>query len=494
MTRVRTRYAPSPTGRQHIGGVRSALFAYLWAKHNNGDFLLRLEDTDKEREVPGSLEYIQECLQWIGAEYDEGPGKGGAYGPYIQSERSETYAEYAQQLIESGHAYYCFCTKERLDEMRQKQQENKEAPRYDRTCKRLSAEEVEKNLQDGVQHVVRLAVPEEEREVVVDEMIRGRLTFNTKDIDDQVLMKSDGLPTYHLANVVDDHLMEISHVIRGEEWIPSTPKHVLLYEAFGWDAPVFAHLTVFLSKGGGKMSKRHGDTEMLQFRDKGYLPDATRNFMAFLGWNPKTEEEFFSMNELIERFELGQVNKANPVFDTEKLDWMNQQYMQKLSAADMKDYMQYLVENCENQEFADRYKAFLEWFDSLGDKAEAVWESLRERSKTLLEVTEVLTVVEGASEYAPEDLVWKKSDAQTTKQILGVLIEQLENKDSFMRATLEPEMIEWIKESEWGNGDVLWPMRYALSGEQRSPSPFELAELLGKEETLARLRAAAEKL
>lgn len=483
--KVRTRFAPSPTGNFHIGGARSALFAYLWAKKNGGDFILRIEDTDRAREKEGALENIVESLRWLNIEWDEGFDVGGDYGPYIQSERYDLYTQYANELLEKGKAYRCFCTPERLDEMRKTQQQEKKAPRYDKTCRALSEEDVQSKLDAHTTHVVRLAVPEE-GSVEVHDAIRGTITFQAAEIDDQVLVKSDGFPTYHLANVVDDHLMEITHVIRGEEWVPSTPKHVLLYQAFGWEKPVFAHLTVFLSKQGGKMSKRHGDTALLAFREKGYLPEAIVNFIAFLGWNPKTEEEHFTLEELTKRFELSQVNSSNPVFETEKLDWMNQHYMRELSAAKMLERMNAVPDS----------EQFIEWFSGLDTAFQAsIWESMSERNKTLSEVAENVRILNTPT-YDAQELIWKKSDAETTKTILGVVIEKLSglSEEQFLRGTLEPMIIEWIKTTEWGNGDVLWPVRFALSGEQRSPSPFELAEMLGKNETLARLTHAQEQL
>lgn len=485
--RVRTRFAPSPTGNLHIGGARTALFAYAWAKHNSGDFLLRLEDTDKEREKEGSEESFYEGLEWLGIIPDESPRIGGLHAPYKQSERLDIYKKYVQILIESKKAYFCFCTSTRLQEMRDLQQRNKMAPRYDRECRKYDAAKVQDLVEQQKPFVVRLAVPEE-GSVTVHDIVRGAVTFDVKDIDDQVLLKSDGFPTYHLANVVDDHLMEITHVIRGEEWLPSAPKHVLLYDAFGWEAPEFVHLSLFLSKEGGKMSKRHGETSLLAFRDNGYLPEAIINFMALLGWNPKTEEEIFSLNALIERFELSMINKANPVFETEKLDWMNQQYMKQLS---VQEYMQYIEKMQHISDEDSVYHRFFAWF-SQKDAVfqESIWESLKERSKTLKEAASAVEVIEKETlSYDAQNLIWKKSDAEQTTMIIEELLKKLEatEEKDFLRSVLEKTMIEWIQENQWGNGDVLWPMRFALSGEKQSPSPFELAEMMGKEKTLERI-------
>ncbi|MBI2411073.1 MAG: glutamate--tRNA ligase [Candidatus Kerfeldbacteria bacterium] len=487
---VRTRFAPSPTGKLHIGGARTALFAYLWAKKNNGQFLLRIEDTDKTREVENGVAQITEGLRWLGLTWDEGPEVGGEHGPYIQSQRLDIYQRYAKELIAKKAAYYCFCTSERLDAMRKEQQAQKQPPRYDRYCRRMTDEAVQAALAKGVNFVVRLTVPESGK-ITIHDIVRGDIVFDWHDIDDQVLMKSDGYPTYHLANVIDDHLMQITHVIRGEEWLPSTPKHILLYQLFGWAAPEFTHLSIFLSKQGGKMSKRHGDTSLLHFRDQGYLPEAVVNFAALLGWNPKTTEEFFTLEELTERFELTQIHKANPVFETEKLDWINQHYMKKLSVLQLLENIRNLSENAE--EISPLYKKFVQWFSSLSTpRQESIWGSLKERTHTLREVAESIVVVEGAQEYDPKKLVWKKSTVEETCKVYIALQEKIAHisEEQFLAKPLNDIFMQWIPTTGWGNGDVLWPMRYALSGVDKSPSPFELAEILGKEETLKRLQYA----
>jgi glutamyl-tRNA synthetase len=331
--------------------------------------------------------------------------------------------------------------------------------------------------------------------VSVNDLVRGPVSFAAKDIDDQVLLKSDGFPTYHLANVVDDHLMGITHVIRGEEWLPSTPKHILLYHALGWEPPQFAHLSLFLSKQGGKMSKRHGETSLLAFRNQGYLPAAIINFIALLGWNPKTEEEFFSLDELIRRFDLAMINRANPIFETEKLQWMNHHYLQRLTVAEVIERVSQLA--LLAGEFSERYAAFLHWFDGRSTASqESIWASLRERSNTLLEVCGVLDWLQPTADYQPEELIWKKSDRNATIQVLAALERRLAEipPEGYLRAALESDIMGWIAASEWGNGDVLWPMRYALCGQKQSPSPFELAELLGKEESLQRIHLAYTRL
>lgn len=493
-TQIRTRFAPSPTGNLHIGGARTALFCYLWAKKHSGQFLLRIEDTDQEREKEGALQSILDGMRWLNMNWDEGPEVGGEYGPYFQSQRLDIYKKYAHILIEKQKAYYCFCTQERLEQMRKDQQEKKLPPRYDRHCRFLSAEQIKEHKDAGIPHVIRLAVPEE-GELVITDSIRGEITFDLRGIDDQVLMKSDGYPTYHLANVVDDYTMKITHVIRGEDWLPSTPKHILLYQFFEWPAPEFTHLTLFLSKQGGKMSKRHGETSLMAFRDKGYLPEAIVNFIALLGWNPKTEEEFFTLNELIERFDIAKINAANPVFETEKLDWMNQQYLRKFSVQQLIEAIQEL--STKSTEYTDVYTNFVQWFSAFSnEKQESIWSSVQERATTLLEVAQSNQCVNAVLEYDPVVLIWKKSDKQKTLAIIAELIAVLESipNEQYISKKLEEVLLPWIKEKGWGNGDVLWPMRYALSGEQKSPSPFELAELLQKEKTIERLQLAKSQL
>jgi len=298
---VRTRFAPSPTGSPHIGNIRSALFAWLFARHNQGEFIVRIEDTDRTRLVEGSVEKIKESLEFLNMDYDEGLDKGGEYEPYVQSERQDLYKKYAYKLIGSHQAYHCFCTPERLDEMRQEQQKNKQAPKYDRRCLQLSEAEIKEKLAAGEPHVIRFQIPE--GITAFKDIVHGKISIKNDTLDDQVILKSDGFPTYHLAVIVDDHLMKISHVIRAEEWLPSTPKHILLYQAFNWDVPEYAHLPMILGSDKKKLSKRHGATAFLDYKEQGYLPEALVNFMVFLGWNPKSEREKFSLQELVKEFD-----------------------------------------------------------------------------------------------------------------------------------------------------------------------------------------------
>jgi len=333
---VRVRFAPSPTGFLHIGSLRTALYNYLFAKHEGGTCILRVEDTDRTRLVEGAIEEQIESLRWAGVVFDEGPHVGGSYGPYTQSERFDLYSKYGMQLVESGHAYYAFDTSEDLDAMRQRQQAAGIAPKYDRSSMRnqytLGEAETARLLDEKAQHVIRLKVPLQ-TDVRFHDDVRGDMVISGREIDDQILLKSDGFPTYHLANVVDDHLMEITHVIRGEEWLPSTPKHILLYEAFGWKAPSFAHLPLLLNADRSKMSKRHGDVMVADFRNKGYFPAALVNYVSLCGWNPGSDREVYSIADLVNAFSLDRVNKAGAVFDYKKLDWMNGEYMKAIDAA-----------------------------------------------------------------------------------------------------------------------------------------------------------------
>ena len=332
---TRVRFAPSPTGFVHIGSLRTALYDYLYAKKDNGHYILRIEDTDRSRFVEGALENLIKSLEWAGVTHDEGVFiengeivQKGEYGPYIQSERLDLYKKYIDELLEKGLAYRCFCSKERLDKVREEQKSKGQTPMYDKHCRGLSDKEIEKNLKEGKDYVIRLKIPEDE-DIEFNDLIRGKISINSKEIDDQVLIKSDGFPTYHFAVVVDDHLMKISHVIRGEEWLTSTPKQVILFNYFDWEAPEFVHLPTVLNKDKKKLSKRQGDVSVTDFKEKGYLPEALVNYLALVGWSPKGNEEIFSMEELINEFSFENVSKTGGVFDVEKLNWINSQYIKK---------------------------------------------------------------------------------------------------------------------------------------------------------------------
>ena len=506
---IRTRFAPSPTGMMHIGNLRTALFAYLYAKHNKGKFILRIEDTDRARFVEGAIEQIISILGRFGMDYDEGVtinngtlGYKGDFGPYLQSERLNTYKEYADQLVEQGHAYYCFCTEERLAELRKQQEAMKLAPMYDRKCKSLSKEQVKANLDSGMKYVIRQAIPEEGKTTVKD-LVYGEVTWENRLIDDQVLVKSDGFPTYFLAVVVDDHLMGITHVVRGEEWLPSTPKHILLYEAFGWEAPSFVHLPVILNQNRSKMSKRQGDVSVNDFIKKGYLEEAIINFLALLGWNPKTEKEVFSLQELIEQFDFDKVNKAGAVFDTEKLDWINGLYIRAMETSKLTDLIipylleQGLITGKENDKdfTAKSGKAVSRDYISKVVLLE------KERLKKLSDIGDRVPYFFEYPTYQPQMLIWRKSNLEQTRANISELITTLQSfseNDFATKESFEQKIKEFISSKSLDNGSVLWPLRVALSGLEFSPSPFEIAETLnfayGKFEILQRLETALKSL
>lgn len=469
MPKVITRFAPSPTGNLHIGGARTALFNYLWAKKNNGTFILRIEDTDRVRYQPESEKSIIEGLKWLGLHWDIGPIK--------QSENISKYKKYADQLVKVGKAYYCFCTPERLEKMREIQKKKNLASKYDGACRNLSEDEIQKKINQGEKFVIRLKVPKQ-GSVVINDMIRGRIKFDCGEIDDQVLIKSDGFPTYHLANVVDDHEMNISHVIRGEEWIPSTPKHVLLYQAFGWNIPIFAHLSLFIKKDGGKLSKREGATSLLDYKKTGYLPEAIINFIAFLGWNPKDAREIFSLSDLIKEFDLKNVHKANPIFDTQKLDFLNGYNLRKKSLDEFTELaIPYL-----NKQYA-KDKKFLK----------KILELEQERVKRLGDLTNSINYFfTDKLQYDPSLLIWKKESREKIKQNLQLLITKLStiNESDWEIKKLEKIIISWIRENQLSNGEVLWPMRVALCGLKASPSPFEVAATLSKTKSITRIQQA----
>jgi len=491
---VRTRFAPSPTGEPHIGNIRSALFAWLFARHNEGKFILRIEDTDKERYVGGSVEKIKESLEFLGMDYDEGIDKDGEYGPYLQSERLEIYKEHIQKLIDEDKAYYCFCSSDRLNKMREEQKASKFAPKYDRKCLNLSKEEIKEKLDNKESHVVRFKIPDGFTEF--KDIVRGKVSIKNEVLDDQIILKSDGYPTYHLAVVVDDYLMKISHVIRAEEWLPSTPKHILLYQAFGWDIPAYAHLPMILGDDKKKLSKRHGAVSFLDYKKQGYLPEALVNFMVFLGWNPKDEREVFSTEELIKEFDLEKVNKAGAVFNIEKLNNINGHYIREMDISDLtKKCVQYLEkEYLEKKGDSWIIKETKEEVDA--EYLEKIVLLEQERIKKLSEIGDLTGFFfKKELEYDSELLIWKKSNKEETLKNLKLLKKYLEKFDEkdWNKEKLEEKTIAWLKENDYGIGDFLWPMRVALSGEKNSPGPFEIAGVLGKEKTLNRIEKAINK-
>lgn len=496
--KVRVRFAPSPTGYLHVGSFRTALFTFLFARHFGGVNILRIEDTDQARFVEGSMENLLLVLKKLGIQFDEGyylndeghVDEKGSFGPYLQSQRLNLYTAHAQELIHKKAAYYCFCDEQRLDELRKEQVALKKPPMYDRHCRNLSEEEIAKKQSEfsaaGKRPVVRQAIPLEGQTVLHD-LVYGDITYDHRVLDDQVLLKSDGFPTYHLAVVVDDHLMDITHVTRAQEWIPSTPKHLLLYKAFGWEPTKFAHFPNVLNKDKTKLSKRQGDVAVEDFLKKGYLQEALVNFIAFLGWNPKTEQEIFSMDDLIAQFSLDNINRAGGVFDLDKLDSVNSLYIR---AMDLDKLVEALMPFWEQDGLVKQGR-------EQKDYLKRIAELERERLKKLSEIGERTTYFFRKPEFDPSLLTWKKSTPQDAKEKLLALAEFIEtlSDNDFELSTLEPKIKSFITEKGFDNGSVLWPMRTALTGMEKSPTPFEVASVLafglGKDEVISRLKDAA---
>ncbi len=470
---VRTRFAPSPTGFLHVGGLRTALYNYLFARQNQGRFVLRIEDTDQRRKVTGAVDNLIATLDWAGVKPDEGPQIGGEFGPYVQSERLELYRQHALELVAKGQAYYCFCTAERLRQLKEWQTAQKIPPRYDNHCRNLTAEEVGRRLAAGEEHVIRLKVPTE-GVIEVEDLVRGRVTFPVGQIDDQVLIKSDGFPTYHLANVIDDHLMQISHVIRGEEWLPSTPKHILLYRYFGWDLPQFAHLSLLLNPDKSKLSKRQGDVAAEDYRKKGYLPEALINFLALLGWNPGDDREIFSMDELIKEFSLGRVSKSGAIFNLEKLQWMNGLYIRNLESAQL---------------LAAAAPYLPELADWSAEKRLAIINSVRDNLTTLADVSSKTAFYYRPVEYDKPE-IQEYLVTREAKDVLATLISLLKNETD-MNADTFVALIKNVQKETGVKGKPLWmAVRAALTGAAYGPEIHQIAGIISRETCLSRLEAA----
>lgn len=480
MSTVRVRYAPSPTGAPHIGNLRTALFNWLWARHNGGKFILRVEDTDQAREVENGLELIMESLSFLGMDWDEGPDIGGAYGPYHQSERLAIYKTYAEELVERGAAYRCYCTNEDLAQMRAAQQARGEPTRYDRRCRWLTAEQRAAREAEGRAYVIRLAVPLEGSTLLPD-FIHGDITIPNESVDDQVLMKSDGFPTYHLAVVVDDHLMEITHVMRGDEWISSFPKHILLYNAFGWTPPQFGHVPVVLGPDKKKLSKRHGATSIIQFRDEGYLVEALLNFMTLLGWAYDGQRELFTRAELIEYFSLEHIHAAPAVFDRPKLDWMNGEYIRRLELGDL----------------AERLLPFLTRAGIKADleTTQKIAPLVQERLKRLDEIAPLVDFLfQEEISYAPQTLVGPKMTAAESLRALraageildGISFDDAEKMEQALRAAGEQLGLK--------PAQFFGALRNAVSGKTVTPPLIGVLQILGKEKTMARVNDALAEL
>tara|TARA_R110000751_G_scaffold78016_3_gene157234 strand:- start:9025 stop:10536 length:1512 start_codon:yes stop_codon:yes gene_type:complete len=496
--KVRVRFAPSPTGPLHIGGVRTALFNYLFAKKHKGDFILRIEDTDQTRYVQGAEQYIIDSLNWCNIPYDEGPGKDGGYGPYRQSDRKGLYKKYADILIDKGHAYYAFDTSENLDYHRKDHEEKGKTFIYNyhnrlklSNSLSLSTEETNAKLKAGEEFVIRFKTPQD-TELHLNDIIRGDIKIDTNTLDDKVLFKSDGMPTYHLANIVDDHLMEITHVIRGEEWLPSLALHQQLYNAFGWEAPKFAHLPLIMKPvGKGKLSKRDGEkmgfpvfpltwNDSIGYREEGYFPEAVTNFLALLGWNPGTEQEIFTLEELISAFSLERVNKSGARFDPDKTKWYNQHYMQTHDNTDLANAFMLNLKNKELDLPKDKNNA---------DYIKQVVSLIKERATFVKDFWELGSYFFLApSEY--DEKAVKKQWKEDTAAIMTQLLSLLEGTEDFGSENLETQVKQWISENELSFGKVMPPLRLVIVGEMKGPHIFDIMALIGKTDSINRIKTA----
>lgn len=476
MAQLRTRFAPSPTGYLHIGGLRTALYSYLYAKKMNGKFILRIEDTDQGRYVDGAVELIYRTLHETGIMYDEGPDVGGDYGPYIQSERKNEYLHYAKKLIDSGHAYYCFCTEERLAAL----PDVNGARRYDKHCLGISKEEAERRIADGEKYVIRQNMPTTGSTTYHD-VVYGDITIDNSELEDQILIKSDGMPTYNFANVIDDHLMGINCVMRGIEYLSSTPKYNLLYDAFGWERPTYIHMPPIMKDAQHKLSKRNGDASYEDLIKKGFLKDAIINYIALLGWSPKDDSEKMSFDELKEKFDVSGINKSPSIFDPMKLAWLNSLYIKEMTAEDFAEYAAPWIANC----YLNRF-----------DKA-LVCKLIQSRIETFAEIEDKLRFLAEVNAIDPELYVnqKQKADAALAKQILPAIKAKLENVAEWNNQFLFDALVELSAELECKKGAVLWIARVALTGLAATPGgASEIAEIIGKDETLKRLDLAITQL
>lgn len=492
MKKVRTRFAPSPTGRMHVGNLRTALYEYLIAKHEDGTFILRIEDTDQERLVEGAVDIIYRTIKGTGLIHDEGPDKDGGYGPYVQSERqaSGVYLEYAKQLVEKGAAYYCFCTKDRLASLKttvgnteddeEEAKDVKEIIKYDKHCLQLSKEEIESNLAAGIPYVIRQNNPTEGSTTFHD-AIFGDITVDNEELDDMILIKSDGFPTYNFANVIDDHMMEISHVVRGNEYLSSTPKYTRLYQDFGWEEPTYVHLPLITNEEHKKLSKRSGHSSYEDLLEQGFVSEAIINFVALLGWSPANNTEIMSLDELIKEFDYTHINKAPAVFDIVKLRWMNSEYLKSM-------------------EFEKYYELALPYMKEVIKKdldTRKIAALVKTRIETLVDIKGIIDFFDELPEYDVEMYTHKKmkTDSQSSLAVLKDLLPKFEELEDYSEASIEAVIMGYIAENGIKNGQGLWPVRTALSGKQSTPGgAYEIMNILGKEESLRRIRIAIEKL
>lgn len=484
MSKIRTRFAPSPTGRMHVGNLRTALYEYLIARHEGGTFVLRIEDTDQERYVPEALDIIYHTMNVTGLHHDEGPDLDGGYGPYVQSERMKTgiYLEYAKKLVEKGEAYYCFCTKERLESLRASDTtaDGKEIAKYDKHCLHLSPQEIEANLAAGIPYVIRQNNPTEGKTVFHD-AIYGDIEVDNEELDDMILIKTDGYPTYNFANVIDDHLQEITHVVRGNEYLSSAPKYNRLYDAFGWNVPEYVHCPTITDENHKKLSKRSGHSSVEDLLEQGFLPEAVINFVALLGWSPTEDREIYSLKELEEVFDYHHISKSPAVFDIVKLRWMNGEY---IKAMDMEHYLEYalpVIREVITKEY-DLNK---------------IAELLKTRIEVFPDIKEKIDFFEELPEYDIAMYTHKKmkTNSENSLEVLQDMLPRLETLQDYSITGIEAVCKEYIAEKELKNGRVLWPLRTAVSGKQMTPGgAYEIMEILGKEESLARIRKGIEML
>ncbi|HLR35165.1 MAG TPA: glutamate--tRNA ligase [Tissierellales bacterium] len=485
MGEVRLRFAPSPTGYIHIGSIRTALYNYLFAKHNNGKFILRIEDTDRSRFVEGAIENLIQSLEWAGISHDEGVFlkngeiiQKGDYGPYIQSERLDIYRKYIDELIEKGHAYYCFCSKERLDKVREEQKIEGLIPKYDGFCRNISIEEAKERIANGEEYVVRLKLPHN-TDVKFHDHVRGDITINTDDIDDQVLLKSDGFPTYHMAVVVDDHLMKITHIVRGEEWLASTPKHILLYEAFGWEKPEYVHLPTVLNKDKKKLSKRHGDVSVDGFIKEGYLPEAIVNYLALVGWSPKSNEEILYMDELIEQFSFERVAKTGGIFDKEKLNWVNEHYIRGKTADEITDLcIPYLKEAgyITDEDVKNRY----EWLKTMVT-------TVQENLSTTKDIVDKVDFFFNDKVVIEDDKALEVIEGEQVPELLNAFEEAVSEVEEIDEDFAKGIMKKIQKQTGIKGKNLFMPTRVALTGAVHGPEMVNIIYVLGKQNILKRI-------
>ena len=481
MSKVRTRFAPSPTGRMHVGNLRTALYAYLIAKHEDGSFMLRIEDTDQERFVEGALDIIYRTLAKTGLVHDEGPDKDGGYGPYVQSERNAQgiYLKYAKQLIEQGDAYYCFCTKERLESLKSSVGE-KEIAMYDKHCLHLSKEEIEEKLANGEPYVIRFNMPTEGTTTFQDD-IYGAITVPNNELDDLILIKSDGYPTYNFANVVDDHLMGITHVVRGNEYLSSSPKYNRIYEAFGWEIPTYVHCPLITNEEHKKLSKRSGHSSYEDLVEQGFLTEAIVNYVALLGWCPEDNREIFSLEELVKVFDYHHMSKSPAVFDIQKLRWMNGEYMKAM----------------DDDKFYEMALPYLKQVITKDLDLRKIAGMVKTRIEVLPDIADLIDFFEAVPEYDIAMYTHKKmkTNPEISLEVLEKILPVLEGTEDYSNDAMYELLCGFAKENGYKNGQILWPIRIALSGKQMTPAgATEILEILGKEESIRRIKAAIEKL